>query len=180
MKEIKKRPIPTKVYELGKDDSRIQSLFEQGLIKKIHSQYEVFTLESGKTEGQIACEGDFIKVDIKGNIYPTTKEKLYADYDQIEENLFVPKGKILSAWFAEENPCDEILYLIEKGILKLDPTHPEQYFQAVLWGTDVRAAKNAALIFYSIKKDTDGTILEIDFNFVERTIFEQTYIVIET
>ena len=45
----------------------------------------------------------------------------------------------------------------------------------MLWGTEETAAKDAVVVFYGVERDADGAIAKIDFNFVARNVFEQTY-----
>ena len=42
-------------------------------------------------------------------------------------------------------------------------------------GTMLQAARDAVIVFYSIVRDENGMLTDADFNFVERSIFEQTY-----
>ncbi|MBQ1412657.1 MAG: hypothetical protein IIY93_05645, partial [Clostridia bacterium] len=49
------------------------------------------------------------------------------------------------------------------------------YFNAVLWGAPLSAAKDAVICFYSITRDGNGVITDADFNFISRAEFEKTY-----
>ena len=57
----------------------------------------------------------------------------------------------------------------------LDENNPEQYFNAFLWGTQEAAARDAVLVFYSVSYDENGSIVDAEFNFVEKTEFDCTY-----
>ncbi len=52
--------------------------------------------------------------------------------------LMIKRGNLLSGspWREGEPESEEILYLLEKGILKIHPDHPKQYFSASLWDTE--------------------------------------------
>ena len=45
----------------------------------------------------------------------------------------------------------------------------DKYFSASLWGNPEVADRNAVLVFYNINYDNDGNVMDVEFNFVERT-----------
>lgn len=54
-------------------------------------------------------------------------------------------------------------------------TDPEHYFNAFLWGSDLSAAEDATIVFYSVSRTESGEITDVDFNFVARPQFENDY-----
>lgn len=91
--------------------------------------------------------------------------------------LMIKRGNLLSGspWRKGEPESEEIQYLLERGILKIHPDHPNQYFSASLWDTEETAAWDAVVVFFVIKRDSDGKIEEINFNFVDAEYFQKNY-----
>lgn len=63
--------------------------------------------------------------------------------------------------------------------MKIHPDHPKQYFSASLWDTEETAACDAVVVFFDIKRDSDGKIEEINFNFVDAEYFQNNYSLIK-
>ena len=88
------------------------------------------------------------------------------------------KGQIakpLKIWRKGDPESEEILFLLEKGLLKIRPNNPEQYFSASLWDTEETAAWDAVVVFFVIMRDEKGKIEEINFNFVDAEYFRNNY-----
>ena len=71
--------------------------------------------------------------------------------------------------------CEEIDFLVKNKGLQFNTEDSKTYFSAPLWGTILTAAKDAAIVFYSIDRNIDGTIINADFNFVVLDEFMKTY-----
>lgn len=161
---------------LGEESPLLNQLLQEKKVARLSSgEYQVFSIETDGIHGQIAHEGDFVKVDTEGNAYPNAAESFLQKHVRTGENTYMQKPQRLSAWDTDEPMCDEIAFLIEKKGLLIDTGSQERYFSAPLWGTMLYAAHDAVIIFYSITRDGNGLITDADFNFVERSIFEQTY-----
>jgi threonine dehydrogenase-like Zn-dependent dehydrogenase len=66
-------------------------------------------------------------------------------------------------------------FLQEHKELVIDPSSTEKRYSAPLWGTVLSAAADALIVFYSITRNSDGTITDADFNFISREEFDRTY-----
>lgn len=47
-------------------------------------------------------------------------------------------------------------------------------YSAILWGNPEAEDRNAVLVFYSISYSGDGTVLDAEYNFVEKKEFDRT------
>ena len=172
---IKKGTIQ-KACRLGEESPLLEQLLREGkIIQTTPGEYQVFSIETDGKHGQIAHDGDFVKVDAKGNAYPNSADFFLEKHMQIGENTYMQKPQRLSAWDADEPMCDEIAFLMQQKGLVIDRSSQERYFSAPLWGTMLYAARDAVILFYSITRDENGLITDADFNFAERGVFTQTY-----
>lgn len=171
-----KKGMVQKACRLGEESPLLERLLEEKkIVPAAPGEYQVFSIETDGVRGQIARDGDFVKVDAEGNVYPNEAAFFLEKHTRIGEDAYLQVPKELPAWDALEPMCDEIAFLIEKKGLVIDPDCPDRYFSAPLWGTVLYAAKDAVILFYSITRDENGMITDADFNFVERGIFEKTY-----
>ena len=161
---------------LGEDSPLLERLLQEKKIVLVSpGEYQVFSTETDGVHGQIAHDGDFVKLDVNGNAYPNDAEFFLKKHTKIGENTYMQNPQKLPAWDADEPMCDEIAFLIQKKGLVIDRSNRERYFSAPLWGTMLQAARDAVIVFYSIVRDENGMITDADFNFVERGVFGKTY-----
>ncbi len=178
-KAIKNKRKIIKAYELGKKCAEIQRLIKEEKIKKIsEEEYEIFSQEAVNGRGQIACKGDFVKMDTTGSLYPNDRKFFLENHKHIQECEYEQISQPVYIWQAYEDMCLEVEFLIKNKNLIINKENKEKYYTALLWGTKLSAARDAYLIFYSIKKDLNESIIDIDFNFVEHEEFEKTYTII--
>ncbi len=171
-----KKGIVQKACRLGEDSPLLEQLMQEKKVVQIApGEYQVFSIETDGAHGQIAHDGDFVKLDAKGNVYPNDADFFLEKHTKVGEDAYLQKAQRLSAWDVEEPMCDEISFLIEHKGLVIDRKSRERYFSAPLWGTVLYGARDAVIIFYSITRDEGGLITDAEFNFVERGVFEQTY-----
>ncbi|MCI8426610.1 MAG: hypothetical protein HFJ03_03560 [Lachnospira sp.] len=169
-----------KAYELGKEYAEIQRLINEGKIKKISEEvYEIFSQEAVNGKGQIAHKGDFIKIDTTDLPYPNDRTFFLANHKYLQNDEYKQISHPVYIWQAYEDICLEVEFLIKNKHLVIDRESNEKYYTVPLWGTVLSAARDAYLIFYSIKKDSNGSIVDIDFNFIECKEFEKTYTIFD-
>lgn len=179
-KAIKNKGEIVKAYELGKECAEIQRLMDEGKVRKIsENKYEIFSQEAINGKGQIACRGDFIKVDSSDSSYPNDRIFFLTNHKHIQGYEYEQIPKPVYIWQAYEDMCPEVEFLIKNKNLVINEENNEKYYTAPLWGTSLSATRDAYLIFYSIKKDFNGGIMDIDFNFVECKEFEKTYTILD-
>lgn len=172
---IKRRTVQ-KACRLGEQSPLLEQLLqERKIVPTVPGEYLVLSLETDGMCGQVAHDGDFIKVDTDGNAYPNDAEYFLRKHTWVGEDTYMQKTEHLAAWDTGETMCDEISFLIEKKGLIIDPQSRDKYFSAPLWGTMLYAAEDAVIIFYSISRDKNGTITDAEFNFIDRSIFDKTY-----
>lgn len=175
-KVVKKTEKEVLVYKLNSECDVLDRLMQEGKLKrKEDGTFEVFSREAMNGTGELAYAEDYIKIDNGGFPYPNSAKFFEENHRHIEGNRYVQIPKLLDAWFASEGMCPEIQFLIEHKGLVIRESLPEKYFEAPLWGTILSAAKDAVIVFYELKRDCDGTILDADFNFVAREEFDRTY-----
>lgn len=177
----KKAGTHIKAFRLGESHPVLDRLFLEGkVIRHENGKYEIFSQEAISGKGQMAAEGDYVKIDSAGYPYPNEKEyfeknhRVLQGLDHEYEQICPP----LLAWLATEHVNPEVLFLIKHKNLVLNPDKPEAFFTAPLWGTVETADSNAVLVFYSISRSAEGDVVDADFNFVCREEFEKTYDII--
>ncbi len=168
-------------YQLGKGTEMEKKLLEEGAI--VHHEdgtYELFSLEAVHGKGESAQPGDYFKVseaDGKYYPYPNAKEWFEENHTHISGDRYEQAVKPVPFWQASDPMCEEIAWLIEHNRMTIDESDPDHYFQAFLWGADLSARKDAAVIFYRIERDENGVIRDIDFNFISNEEFLRSYVI---
>lgn len=176
MRWAKKRLVRLHAWQLGKDTPMEKKMIMEGrIVKREDGCYEVFSLEATGPVGEIAQPGDYFKVDSTGYPYPNGKSFFEKKHRQIEEDWYEQISEPVQIWSANDSMCEEIQFLLSTGQLSIHPDDPTHYYSAKLWGTEETAAKDAVIVFYEIERDGEGIIQDINFNFVERSVFENTY-----
>ena len=168
-----------KAYRLGDDHIVIRELMEKGLLKKMEAPFwRVISQEA--TEGEVARDGDYIKIDSKGYPYPNEKHFFENNHKKIGGDEYEQIPKPLLAWNIEEPECAEIQFLKEYKGLVINSENEEAYYKAPLWGDVLTAAKDAEIVFYHVSYNEHKQVLDADFNFVARDEFDHTYDVLDT
>lgn len=176
MRKAKKKALIVQAYRLGDKSSVIDKMIMEGKIKpKENGSFEVFSQEAKGDSGELAREGDYIKIDSSGNPYPNSADFFEKNHQHVEGTYYKQKSKEVSVWMYGDPQGPEIRYLTEHKQLTFHESEPERYFQASLWGTMLSAAKDAVIIFYQIIRNETGEIQNIEFNFIERKEFDKTY-----
>ena len=165
-------------YRLGEDHPALEKLIREGiLIPHVGGLWEVFTRETLGQRGELAREGDYLKIDRGGYPYPNGKEYFEQRHIPLEgrDHTYRQISLPMSAWRSTDPMCPEIQFLTACKGLVLNPEKPEAFFTAPLWGTVETADADAVLVFYSILRGRNGALLDADFNFVAREEFDKTY-----
>ena len=126
-------------------------------------------------EGEMARAGDFFKVDDRGFPYPNGRVFFLQNHEHLREDWYLQKTKPLKIWQKDDPDCEELRFLLDRGLLSLHPETPERYYSAFVWGTQETAPSDAVLAFYHVERDPEGTITGIEFNFIVRDYFEKYY-----
>ena len=179
LKVMKKQGRTVQAYRLGQLHPVLDDLMaKKKIIDLGNGAYEVFSQEAvkgGTGHGQFAETGDWVRLDGAGYPYPSRDDWFRKNLRHLGGDAYEQIPKPLNAWTADQPMCPEIQFLMERKGLVLDETDPKRYFNAVLWGTRESAGMDAVLVFYSISRDESGSIIDAEFNFVERTEFDRTY-----
>lgn len=182
-KAIKNKMKTVRAYQLGEKSPVLEELMKRGILRELQrdgkTYYEVFTKETVNGTGEIAYPGDYIKLDKDSDPYPNDKAFFEKKHIHIKEDLYEQISNPMVIWQKGDPITSEIQYLIKHKGLILDEKHPDKYFTAPLWGSLLSAREDATLVIYDTVKDEAGNIIDVDFNFVERSAFETTYTVIE-
>lgn len=175
-KIIKKTGKTVDAFELGKDDNYLAEFIRQGKIKKLpDNTYEVFSLEAINGKGEIAHSGDFVKIDSNDYPYPISRAFFKSNHKYIAGKQYEQIPKELVAWNVGEPMSEEIIFLLNNKGLVINENSLDKYFTAPLWGTVESAGKDAVIVFYRIRRDDGGNIIDADFNFVAFEEFKKTY-----
>ena len=176
-----------------KESSRIQawelgagSVMEQEMIRcrKIVPRpggiYEIFSREATGKTGQIASAGDFFKVDNYGFPHPWRKAAFLQQHQFLEGDWYQEAARRVKIWRLSDPVCEEIRFLLNRGILRIDPDNPDCCFTALIWGTEETAASDAVVVIFDTDRGAEGCITGVNFNFVEIGYFNKHYRVIES
>ena len=177
--EIKRKGKRVKAYELGTNSEMEKQLIQEGTIQRDNDGYLLFSREVVNGVGEKAKAGDFFKVeDIDGRhyAYPNAREWFLAQHRHIEGDEYEQVSKPLHVWLAGDPLDNEISYLLTEKKLQITTENKEQYFHAFLWGAPLSAAIDATIVFYSVNRDANGKIEDVDFGLVERVAFENSYV----
>ena len=178
-KAIKNQGKSVRAYELGKDSKQIEQWIEEGKIKKISEQeYEIFSREAINGAGQIAYQGDFVKVDTSAMPYPNSRAFFLANHKRINEEEYEQIPKPVFIWHSQEAIVPEIEFLIKNKGLIINKEEKEKYYTAPLWGTVLSAEEDAYIVFYFIERNAEGAIIDVDYNFVKNEEFHSTYCIL--
>lgn len=179
---VKSKKKIVKAYPLGAGHPMEAMLIAEGAIRRRDDgSYELFSQEAVNGSGQIAYPGDYFKVDtVEGRHYPypNSREYFLENHVHLQGDEYEQKAKPLMIWqYGDEMP-DALLWLLENKRLTLKEEDPQNYFNAFLWGSDLSAARDATLIFYSVDRDAADAITDVSFNFVAKPEFESSYVIL--
>ncbi|MBQ6515085.1 MAG: hypothetical protein IJI09_10220 [Clostridia bacterium] len=176
-----------------KESSRVQawelgagSVMEQEMIRcrKIVPRpggiYEIFSREATGKTGQIASAGDFFKVDNYGFPHPWRKAAFLQQHQFLEGDWYQEAARRVKIWRLSDPVCEEIRFLLNRGILRIDPGNPDRCFTALIWGTEETAVSDAVVVILDTDRGAEGCITGVNFNFVEIGYFNKHYRVIES
>ena len=176
-----------------KESSRVQawelgagSVMEQEMIRcrKIVPRpggiYEIFSREATGKTGQIASAGDFFKVDNYGFPHPWRKAAFLQQHQFLEGDWYQEAARRVKIWRLSDPVCEEIRFLLNRGILRIDPDNPDRCFTALIWGTEETAASDAVVVIFDTDRGAESCITGVNFNFVEIGYFNKHYRVIES
>lgn len=178
-KAMKKAGKNVRAYRLGEGTPMERKMLAEGKIRvKNGGVYELFSQEAKGGTGEMAVPGDYFKVDSSGFPYPNKKDWFEENHKHIDGDEYMQFPKPVDIWEASMPVCEEIQYLLAAERLKINEEDTKNYFSAFLWGTHLTAARDAVIVLYSVDRDEDGKINDVDFNFVARDEFEKTYTII--
>lgn len=176
MRRARKKPVRVNAYRLGEQSEGLDRLIKEGLVSQSDDgTFEVHTMETKDEKGETAHAGDYVKLDTSGRPYPNKAEFFEKNHRHIDGDQYEQFPKDREVWMMGDAMCPEVEFLIEQGRLELHKEDPEHYFTGTGWGTKLTASSDAALVFYEIKRNAGGNIVDAEFNFVDRDTFEETY-----
>lgn len=178
---IKKSGKLVKAYRLGDSHSVTRKLIKEGKICQIDKNtFELYSQEASNGIGEIARRGDWYKLDSANCPYPNSRDYFEAHHKFISIDQYEQIPEEVYTWNLERDGlCQEAEYLLKTGKLIINEEDEKHYYNAELWGTFLSAAKDAIIVFYKILKNKEGIIEEVDFNFVEKSEFYETYKVLD-
>lgn len=162
-----------KAYELGAGSEMEKKMLDEGkIVIREDGKYELFSQEAKSGSGEIAEAGFMFKIDGKGFPYPNDPEWFHANHRHVAGDEYEQLPKPLEAWEKDDEMSDAVKFLIDTGKLTLDWASVDAFMGAMLWGSWLTAGEDAVLIFYSVDRDEEGTVIGADFNFVARAEFD--------
>ncbi len=177
---VMKVPAPVTAFCLGEGSALEASLLQSGQLRRLpNGRWEVFSQECTGSSGQLAQDGDYVKLDSQGFPYPNHREYFLASHRRQPSGQYVQLPTPLTAWQLGEPLGEEMQFLLEHRLLRLDHDDPEHFFAYTGWGTLLTAARDAVVLFRHVERGGDGGITDIDFSFVKREVFDATYRVLE-
>lgn len=182
MRYAKKKEGKTiRAWELGVDSDMERQLQSEGVIRwKPDGSCLLFSKEAVNGLGEMAQKGDFFKVDEADSgryAYPNRRDWFLEHHHPLGNGDYEVIAKPFPIWTKDDPPCEPMDFLLNTGRLRIDPTNPERYFNAVLWNAPLSAAEDAVIVFYSLERDACGALKDVEFNFVDRQFFERDYVI---
>lgn len=163
-------------YCLGKDNHKLEVYKENGQLKQLdENTYEIFSQEVHGGKGEVAYAGDFVKIDVEGRIYPNSAAYFLKNHIYLRDFEYEQIPVLLDAWTIKEEMCEEIEYLIREKGLVINHCNKDQCYKVSVNDTILSAGLDDMIVFYEIVRDEKGDIQDIDYHFVKKTIFDQTY-----
>jgi len=166
-------------YELGAGSSMEQQLLQKGVIRRHpDGTFELFSREAVNGAGETARIGDYFKCEVVNGQYyahPIQREIFLGSHVHLAGDEYRQNNTPLAVWSAGDPRCAEMDFLLARGLLTIDESDPERYFNACLYGATLSAPCDAVVVFYRIDRSEDGKIQDINFNFVAAEYFEKNY-----
>ena len=168
-------------WELGSGSVMEQEMIRCGkIVARPGGIYEVFSREATGKTGQIAAAGDFFKVDDYGFPHPWRRAAFLQQHQALEGDWYQEAARQVKIWRLADPVCEEIRFLLDSGILRVDPDNPDRRFTASIWETEETAASDAVVVIFDTDRDAEGRVTGVNFNFVEIGYFNKHYRVIES
>ncbi len=172
------RHFTRKAFLLGTEHPVLSELKASGILSECgNGRYRIRTREAPDS-GETAEKGDFLLFDQKGSPYPVKREYFRNHYRPVREgppDLYKTIPETIRAWTDREPVTEEIRWLLDQGKLEIQKDLFSCRYTACLWGTIETAPENAVILLYSIDRKHDGTIRDIDFNFIDAPEFRAKY-----
>lgn len=176
---VKNKGKIVKAYCLGAGSEMERFLMDRGRIRRLpDGGYALMSREAKNGAGQRAAAGDYFKVDHDGGEffpYPNDRVFFLQNHIHIGQDTYEQKTRPLAVWQWGDAPCDAMDYLLRTKQLTLNEADEGRFWNAFLWGAELSAARDAAVVFYDIFRDDTGAITDVRFNFVEKDVFERSY-----
>lgn len=182
-KAAKKEKAIVKAYCLGEENPVLDDMEEKGLIRKDEGDiWRIFSQEA--TDGELAHNGDYIKIDSKGRPYPNSRAFFMENHRRLSENgdeyEQIPKARYVWSLSFGDEMCSEIQFLIEHKELTINEQDEKQYFRAPLWGDMQTTPKDSVIMLDEVKygePDETGKreVMDAVFWFVAFDEFQRTY-----
>ena len=168
-----------RAWELGAgSEMEKQMLLQRRIVAHPGGVYELFSQEAPEGKGQMAKAGDYFKVDDKGFPYPNARAYFLKNHRHLEGDWYQQAAKPMKIWHRGDPMCEEIRFLLDRGILFFHPENPARFFSAFLWDTEETAPDDAVILFYAVERDPEGNITGINFNFIVHDYFQKYYRVV--
>ena len=178
MRYAAKKPSICQAWPLGAGSEMEQKLTMLRVIRRLpRGMYMLFSRECHTEQGEIAAAGDYFKAeqDESGRWYawPMAREWFLSNHEPVpnEADTYRQISTPRKVWMAGDAMCEEIQFLLQSGQLQLCPESETAYFKSGA----MTAAKNAVLVIYEEAKTPAGQLEQINFAFVARDVFEQSY-----
>ncbi len=170
-----------RAWELGAGSGMEQEMIRCGrIVSRPGGIYEIFSREATGKTGQIAAAGDFFKVDDYGFPHPWRRAAFLQQHQPLDGDWYQEAARQVKIWRLSDPVCEEIRFLLDRGILRVDPDQPHRCFSALIWGTEETAASDAVVVIFDADRDPEGRVTGVNFNFVEIGYFNKHYRVIES
>ena len=166
-------------WELGVDSVMEQEMIRCGkIVARPGGIYEIFSREAVGKKGQIAAAGDFFKVDDYGCPHPWRRAAFLQEHQPLKGDWYQEAARQVKIWRLGDPICEEIRFLLDRGILRVNPNNPDRCFTALIWETEETAASDAVVVIFDTDRDAEGCVAGVHFNFIEIGYFNKYYRVI--
>lgn len=172
---VMKKNLLVQAFRLGSGTCMERALIQNGLLRDLGDGFWEVRTREALYQGEIVPTGDYIKIDTTGMPYPNEKTWFEKNHEHVKENWFRQKNEPMKAWRKGEPWCDEMDFVLEKGLLRCNPSDPAHTYRGELWGTPQTAAADAVIVFDCIERDIHGNLITVKYHFVAGDEFAVTY-----
>lgn len=172
---VKKNWQRIEAWELGACSVQERNLIREQKILCYGTMFEIYNSQN-RLFPKFAKNGDFFKMDEDENPIPMQREKFIKEHRHVSGDIWEEAPKPILAWVPSKEIPGEIKFLIDNKGLTIQPENQEQYFKLRMKDEIyIVAPADTFIVFNRVSRDENGTITDVDFDFLSGSEFKKEY-----